>query len=243
MLCTIIGVGDGLGASLVRTFAMNGYDIAMIARTENVTHRLCEALQSGGRRAAAFEADSGNMEELDKAFRAIKTWGGDTDILIYNAAVMMPGIASELTPDRMMSEMNTNLAGALLAVRSSIEGMKARRRGTIILTGGGLALEPYPEWTSLAAGKAALRAYGLALHKEVAFDGVHVAVVAICGLIETGGQFDPQRIADVYWRIHAEPKGEFTREVVFLPEGADPYYNDPEGLYRNMSFPIQAMEA
>lgn len=118
--------------------------------------------------------------------------------------------------------------------------MRVARAGTILFTGGGLALEPYPEWCSLAAGKAALRAYSLALHKEALTFGVHVAVIAVCGIIQRGGLFDPERIAELYWTLHAEGSGAFSREVVYLREGAEAYYNDPSGAHRSSSDPIVA---
>jgi hypothetical protein len=46
--------------------------------------------------------------------------------------------------------------------------MIRRKKGVIIFTGGGLALEPFPEWTSLALGKAALRNMAISLFKLLA---------------------------------------------------------------------------
>lgn len=240
MLCTILGVGEGVGAALARQCATNGYHVALIARTDRVTRPLSERLEGEGLRAAPFIDDSGDVSAINRVLLAIKQWGGDTDVLIYNAAVVRSGMASEMTAEKVLSDMTTNLGGAICAVRGTIGAMKTRRSGSILLTGGGLAREPYPQWTLLAADKAALRAYGLALHKEAAFHGVHVAVVAICGIVKPGGLFDPQHIAEVYWELHCEPVGSFTREIVLLPEGGDTYYNDPKGVYRAMSYPIQA---
>lgn len=225
---------------MARQFAHNGYSVALIARTDRVTTQIADTLEREGMRAAPFVADAGDVASVEQVFLAINKWGGDTDVLIYNAAAMRPGMATEMTAERVVGDMMTNLGGAICSVRSTIDAMKTRKNGSILLTGGGLSLEPYPEWASLAAGKAALRAYGLALHKEAAFSGVHVAVIAICGIVETGGPFDPQRIAEVYWKLHCEPKGSFTREVVLLPDDSDPYYNDPEGIYRTVSYPIKA---
>ena len=242
MLCTIFAVGHGIGAALAKQYGRNRSDVALIARTDRVSAQVSDALAGEGVRAAPFIADAGDLASIDHVFSAIRDWGGETDVLIYNAAAMFPAMATELTPEKVMNEMMTNLGGAVASVRATIDSMKTLKTGTILLTGGGLAIEPYPEWASLAAGKAALRAYGLALHKEAVFSGVHVAVIAICGIVETGGPFDPQRIAEIYWRLHCEPKGAFTREVVLLPDGGDPYYNDPSGIYRSTSYPIKAAQ-
>lgn len=118
--------------------------------------------------------------------------------------------------------------------------MKAAGRGTILFTGGGLALEPYPEWATLAAGKAALRSLGLGLHKQLLPWSIHVAVVAVAGIVEPEGPFDPDRIADQYWRLHRQPLAHAQRELVHLPEGADPFYNDPSARHRDVSEPIVA---
>lgn len=240
MLCTIIGAGPGLGSALARRFASEGCAMALVARTTGSISTTAAQLDESGHAARAFIADASDPPSLDRAFEEIRQWRGPTDILIYNAAAMVPGQASELDAARIVTEMAVNLGGAVTAVANVLPAMRDRKRGTIIFTGGGLALEPYPEWTSLAAGKAALRAYALALHKEMAAEDVHVAVVAVCGIIEANTSFDPGRIADIYWQLHAQPSGSFSKEIVYLPVGADPYYNDPRGLYRHLSDPIVA---
>lgn len=104
-----------------------------------------------------------------------------------------------------------------------------------MFTGGGLSLEPFPEWTSLALGKAALRSLAIALYKDLAPKGVHVSVLAICGIVEPDGRFDPSSIAEEYWRVAMAPKGLIDREVIYQPPGTDPFYNDPQKKHRAVS--------
>lgn len=242
MLCTIVGAGSGLGAALAARFASGGFQIALVARSPRTTAPIVNALKEASHDARGFVGNASSPASLDSAFEEIKNWAGDTDVLIYNVSAMKAAPASELTPERVLSEMATNLGGAIASVRNTLPAMRTRKSGTVIFTGGGLAIEPYPEWASLAAGKAALRAYSIALHKEVAADGVHVANIAICGIIEPDSPFDPNIIADRYWTIHEELPGSFSREIVYLPPGADPYYNDVTGSYRTLSNPIISSE-
>lgn len=242
MLCTIIGAGSGLGAALARRFADEGYQIALVARSLDTMAPTVAVLRDAGKNTQAFAADASSPVSLQNAFEAIQKWAGDTDVLIYNAAAMVPGPVLEFTPEQVQSEMATNLGGAITAVRNTLPAMRARKSGTIIFTGGGSSFEPYPGWASLAVGKAALRAYSIALHKELAPESVHVANIAICGFIEPVGPFDPSIIADNYWKIHQEKPGSFTREVMYLPEGADPFYGDVTGTYRAFSKPIGSTE-
>jgi len=120
-------------------------------------------------------------------------------------------------------------------VRHVAPEMIARGKGAILFTGGGLALEPFPKWTSLALGKAALRSLAQSLFKELSPKGVHVSVLAICGIIKPGGPFDPERIAEEYWRVATMPRGVQDREVIFQPPGTDPLYNDPDRIYEDLS--------
>lgn len=236
-LCTIVGAGPGLGAGLARRFASSDFQVALVGRTEAGLKDLARSIT--GSPVAGFVGDASDPASLEHALNRIHSWAGDTDVLIYNAAVMESRLASSLSAQDLADDMATNVGGAVAAVNMVLPAMRKRRSGTVLFTGGGLALEPYPDWASLAAGKAALHAYAIALHKEVAADGVHVAVVAICGTIEPGGPFDPDRIAELYWALSQEPHGSWRREVVFLPAGSDPSYNDPGGAHRSTSEPIR----
>lgn len=240
--CIVVGAGPGLGLTIARRFARGGFDIALVGRNRRRLDTLSDTLESEGHRARGFVADAGMPDELRSAFAEIATWNGDLAVLVYNAAVLTADSAPAVTAESMMEQMAVNLGGAICSVAQVLPAMRRRGRGTILITGGGLALEPYPNWTALSAGKAALRSYALSLHKALAPERIHVAVIAVCGIVEPGGPFDPDRIAEEYWRLHAEAKPDWRRELVYLPAGADPYYNDPTGAYRATSQPIVSSE-
>ena len=68
--------------------------------------------------------------------------------------------------------------------------MIKRNGGHIIFTGCGLALDPYPEWTSLSLGKSTLRSLAFSLHKEFSPKNVSIGIVTICGIIPIPGNSD-----------------------------------------------------
>ena len=89
-------------------------------------------------------------------------------------------------------------------------------RGTVLFTGGGFALAPSPDYTSLSVGKAALRAYAHALHAEQQETGVHVTTVTIRGFLKPGDErFDPEVIAPVYLELHQRPRDQWQAEYVY----------------------------
>ena len=53
------------------------------------------------------------------------------------------------------------------------------------------------------------------LAREYGPAGVHVAMVTVAGAVAPLGPLDPDEIADVYWRLHTQPRDAWEREVVF----------------------------
>jgi hypothetical protein len=49
---------------------------------------------------------------------------------------------------------------------------------------------------------------------------IHVATVTVGGAVAPGSQFDPDRIAEHYWRLHHQPRAAWEHEFVFSGEPA-----------------------
>lgn len=241
--CLIIGVGPVMSQAIARRFALGGYDIGLIARSPDVIEPLSAELNGLDRQTVWATADAGEEMNLLDALATVEGQIGPTDVLIYNASVMRAASPLELTSVDLRNEFEVNVLGAFAASRAVAPAMIQKGKGVILFTGGGLALEPYPEWASLAAGKAALRSLSFSLFKELSPRGVHVAVIAICGIVENGGPFDPDRISEEYWRLATSPKGLDDRELIFQPAGSDPHYNDSERTHAATSVtPMHAKE-
>jgi len=229
--CIIIGSGPGLGEAIARRFGRGGFAIGLIARSSAKLKDQVKRLKRLGVSATWAKADAGDLRALEKAILQIDEEIGPCDVLIYNAAVMQPGNSLELTTEQIQNDFTVNVIGAYRVAQIVSPGMIAKGEGAIVFTGGGLALEPFPEWTSLALGKAALRNLSLSLFKHLSPQGVHVSVLAICGIVEKEGPFDPDRIAEEYWRVATQPRGLEDREIIIQPKGSDPLYNDPTRIH------------
>ncbi len=203
-IVAVVGIGPGVGMAVARRFGKEGFVIAGIARTpEKLVANVAE-LREAGLAAHAFPADAGDIDSLQAAFQDIETQLGAVDVLIYNASLLSEGPPSALDPQRVLAEWRVNTLGALVAVQAVLPAMQAADTGTILFTGGGLALNPYFQYASLAMGKASLRNLAYSLAGELEATGVFVGTVTIAGNVAYGTHFDPDLIAERYWEQHTQ---------------------------------------
>jgi NAD(P)-dependent dehydrogenase (short-subunit alcohol dehydrogenase family) len=211
-VCAIVGAGPGLGTALARRFAAGGYAVLGLLRN---------AESSTSPTGTIFwPADAADPENLAGALEGgARALGAPIEVLIYNAyrsTMVQPG-PSALDPLQAIEDFKVNVAGALAAARAVLPAMRAAARGTILFTGGGLALDP-TGWlpaASLAIGKSALRSLAFTLHAELAPAGIHAGTVTVTGQIAPGTAFDPGAIADAFWTMHSDPPENLRSEIIF----------------------------
>lgn len=245
-LAIVVGMGPGLGQALVRKFASTGFAVAFVGRRADAIADHEARLRAEGLEVAGFVGDAGKPEVMDEVHRAIVERYGNAEVLVYNAAIIEParfvtrsglaeakygtaqGWASRGEPasfDYVISTFRTNVAGAHHAAAQVVPAMIERGSGTILLTGGVLAFEPWIEWGVTALGKAALRSLGHSLHKELIGHGIHVSTVAIHGTMQTGTPYDHDLVAQAYYDLHGRPKEEWEPDFHFRArqeDGSDP---------------------
>jgi short-subunit dehydrogenase len=104
--------------------------------------------------------------------------------------------------------------GALLVAAQHVApAMRTAGRGTILVTGSALEFRATAAYAGLAVQKAAVRSLTLTLAEELRPVGIHVATVTVEGLIQPGTHYDPERIAEQFWDLHAEPRDSWRTEV------------------------------
>lgn len=106
----------------------------------------------------------------------------------------------------------------MAAAQAVAPSMAARGAGSILLTGGGFALQPHPDYLSLSIGKAGIRALAQGLFESFEEKGIHVATVTVAGFVDPGTQ-DAASVGEHFWQLHAQPRGAWEMERVYTPAG------------------------
>lgn len=203
-LAVVIGAGPGLGRSLALNFAGHGLDLVLVARNRRRLEKLAEEVETSSVTATVVVGDASDGQQLAARLGDVASLGR-IQILAYNAMHSAGGLGGVSVEDlRTASEVN--LHAPVLAVAALLPSLRAAR-GSVLITGGGLSLQPVPSLGVLSAGKAALRAAAYALAGELEPQGVKVRTVTVAGRIQPGTELDPERIAEVFWTAHMSPDG------------------------------------
>lgn len=208
----IVGAGGNLGPAIAQGFAAEGHPVALLALDDDRLRKQAAELAANGHTASAYRADAGDLENLSAVISRAIDELGEPDILVYNAAVLRPDKPTELTAAEWSSRLAVNMTGAKVAADTVITRLRGGH-GTLLFTGGGFGLHPSPDFTAMSVGKAALRAYVLALFEDQRPRGVHAATVTIAGNLGDPG-FEPTAIARRYLEVHHQPKDQWTAEIL-----------------------------
>lgn len=212
----VVGAGPGLGVALARRFGREGLPVGLIGRRAAALAELADELAAEKIQAHAATADVANRTSLHGALDELAERLGPPDVLLYNAAVgAAPGAPSEVSADVLLGVLAVGVGGLVHATQWVLPGMRERGSGTILVTGSGIAIDPWVEATALSVGKSAQRAFTHALHREVIEDGVQAATVTICGVLAPGGRFDPQVVAEEFWAVHLRSRAEWEWEHLY----------------------------
>lgn len=204
----IIGAGPGIGGAVARRFAREGLAVGLIARTEATL----AAVAPDGVRVATATADSADESALRAALDKTTAELGLPDVVVYNAAAIRPDRLDELSVRDHLGLYAVNVVGAAIAAAHLLPRMAERGGGSFIVTGG--MPEPKPDYVTLSLGKAGVRTLVQLIDQQYGASGVHAATVTVAGAVAPGTDFDPDDIAEHYWRLHTQPRHRWDREIV-----------------------------
>ena len=211
----IAGVGPGLGMSLARRFGKGGR-VALLVRDDATGAAFVGELLEQGIEASAYVADLSDESSLRHALRAVRATDGEPDVVVYNASLGVDVAPLEVTAAQVHEALALGTLGALATYQELFPTMRERGSGTFVVTGSGVSLHPWPGTIALTLDKAALRAFALAAARESKGSGVHVGTVTIDGLLGRPG-FEPDAVAETFWRFHSQPADSWDAEVVHRP--------------------------
>jgi len=175
----ITGASSGLGEEFARQLARENYDLVLTARREDRLKAVAaEAIKLGSSKVEVIASDLGEPDAAEKLHRQVFERGIEIECLVNNAGFGTHGIFHKMPLERELEEINLNVTALVSLTRLFIDGMVARRRGTIINVASTAAFQPIPYMATYAATKAFVLNFSEAVALEVR--GAGVTVMALC---------------------------------------------------------------
>ena len=167
----ITGASQGIGAGLARSFAREGCNILMVARSAEKLDALAGELRS------AYGVDVGVLA-LDMtragAIADIVSFAGHADILVNNAGAIPGGTLWDVDEDAWRKGWELKVFGYINLTRAMYTEMKARGRGVILNNIGNGGQNFDFNYIAGSTGNAALMAFTCALGGRSLEDGIRV---------------------------------------------------------------------
>jgi short-subunit dehydrogenase len=229
----VIGAGDATGGAIAKRFARAGLTACCVRRTADKLEPLVAAIAAAGGKGVGFGRDARKEEEMVALVEEIERDIGPIEVACFNVGANVPSSILDETARKYFKIWEMACFGGFLMGREAARRMVPRGRGTIIYTGATASLRGRANFAAFSGAKHALRALAMAMAKELAPKGVHVAHVVIDGAIDTefirnvaperyalkdqDGILNPDHIANHYWMLHTQPRDAWTFELDLRP--------------------------
>src|SRR5918999_4393348 len=107
----ITGGSRGIGAAPALRLADDGAEVAISYNASaDRAEAVVEQLKAKGLRGAAFRADQGDPEQAAELIRQVVSEFGRLDILVNNAAIIVPGPIDDPSLDTMIAALLTRMS-------------------------------------------------------------------------------------------------------------------------------------
>jgi glucose 1-dehydrogenase len=228
----VTGGNSGLGEAVARALAAAGASVVVNWLADPAAARQVVAgIRAAGGEALAVRADISDEAQVRRLFATSRHAFGDVDLLVANAAVLVPRCDFvDLPVTRWRRVIEVNLTGHFLCAREAIRGLlRARRRGGLIFMSSVHDCIPWAGFEDYAAAKGGLKLLMESLAQEYAGRGIRVNAIspgAIRSKMHPKVWEDPQAHADLLELIPAGRGGEPTdvaSAAVWLASDASDY--------------------
>ena len=236
-VCLVIGAGAGIGGTVAKRFAKEGYYSYLARRTdEDGLNKLIKEISDSGAKASGSLLNVIDENSIEDLILKIETEIGPIDTVIYNIGAQIGDRALAETSYKAF-EMGWRMAtfGLFRLAQAVTPKMKERQGGNIIVTSATSAVRGNKGQHSHAAAMGGRRMLCQSLNAEFSKDGIHVAHVIIDGAVDApdtlgkmlgpdlfekfkeqkgaDGMILPESVADTYLFLAQQKKSTWTHEI------------------------------
>tara|TARA_B110000503_G_scaffold91898_1_gene138703 strand:- start:897 stop:1691 length:795 start_codon:yes stop_codon:yes gene_type:complete len=189
----ITGASSGIGEALAINFAKDGYNLVLIARSEDKLQNLAKQLQAEYRIKVWTEPVDLSLRGAAKKLAAnLRKQEVEVDILVNCAGVLEHGHFVDMDKNSHQSLIDLNVSGLTDMLNYFLPQMVERGTGRVLNVASIAAFQPVPSLATYAATKAYVLSLTESLSEELT--GTGVSITALCpGITATNMMADAQK--------------------------------------------------
>ncbi|HEY0249383.1 MAG TPA: SDR family oxidoreductase [Gryllotalpicola sp.] len=176
----VTGASSGIGKAIALAFGKAGAEVVVHGRDAERANAVVERIVAAGRSARAATADlAAGPASVRKLAEDVTRETGGVDILVNNAAALVPGQAmTNVTDAQIEAALAVNVAAPIVLSAALVPGMKERGGGVIINMGSNAGTQGMALAGLYGASKAALHSLTRSWADELASAGIRVNAIA-----------------------------------------------------------------
>lgn len=180
----ITGAGAGIGRASAHALAREGASVVVTDLIEDRARAVSDEIAQNGGQADARRLDVADDAAIKTAIDEAAQRFGRFDILHSHAGVQRPGSLEQVSTDDLDRSWAFNVRAHFVAARAAIAHMKARKKGSIIITASNSGVQVDREMLAYATTKHAV----IAMARQIAADYArhNIRCNALCpGFVDT----------------------------------------------------------
>jgi 3-oxoacyl-[acyl-carrier protein] reductase len=173
-IALVTGGSRGIGAAIAKRLAADGAHVAITyAKDASAASAVVKAIEQGGGKAVAIQADAANVEAVKAAVEKTVATFGQLDVLVNNAGTAIPKTFEETTLEEMDRVIDINVRGTMATTQAALKHMKSGGRIISIGSAVGDRVQT-PGLVAYSATKGAVKIFTQGLSREVGGRGITV---------------------------------------------------------------------
>lgn len=238
-VCLVMGAGAGIGGTVGKKFAKEGYHAVLCRRSDEAgLQRLVSDIKGDGGEATGFLLNAVDEDALEERIRFIEDEIGPIEVALFNLGAQIGNrTLEELTYKQF--ELGWRMATFALfrMAKELFPRMEERGRGTFLVTSATAAVRGNAGQHSHAAAMGGRRMLCQTLNAEYAPKGIHVVHILIDGSVDApdtlgkmlgkeafqklreqrgldaDGLMLPEKMAETYYHVSQQHRSAWTHEL------------------------------
>ncbi len=250
-VCLVLGAGAGIGGTVGRRFAMEGYHAVLCRPSDQAgLEALVAGIEEGGGAASGYLLNAVEPDAIEERVAAVEKDIGPIEVVVFNLGAQIGDRPLAETTYKAF-ELGWRMATfALFRVASAVcPLMEERGSGTFLVTSATAAVRGNKGQHSHAAAMGGRRMLCQSLNAEFGPKGIHIAHILVDGAVdapdtlgkmlgperfqemrearglEHDGLILPERVADTYLHLAKQHRSTWSHEIDLRSFSDRPWWN------------------